>query len=295
MRPSDDVPRAAMTHPGRETYTHGYGERMVQAMAGRAAARNLAFFLPHLRPGMRVLDCGCGPGAITVDVADLVAPGEIVGIDIEPSQIEAARRRAAERGLANARFEVASVHELPFPDASFDAAYAHTVVQHLREPARALREIRRVLAPGGLLGLRDDDWGACLWEPRDPLIDLTLDLVVKVWRHNGGDPFYPRHQRRMLREAGFVRTAGSASSGCRGAPEETRGWADLTIAHNSQPAFVQTVLDQGWADEATLAATYDAARAWGAHPDAYFALMMCEAIGWVDAGDEDEQRDQDQA
>jgi len=118
-----------------------------------------------------------------------------------------------------------------------------------------------VLAPGGLLGLRDDDWGAYFWEPSDPLVELAMDLVFRVWRHNVGDPFYPRHQRRLLREAGFARTAGSASAGCHGTAEEARGWAELTIAHNSAPAFERIVLEQGWADEATLAATYDAVRA----------------------------------
>jgi ubiquinone/menaquinone biosynthesis C-methylase UbiE len=230
---------------------------------------------------MRVLDCGCGPGTITADVASVVAPGEIVGVDLEAGQVEAARRRAADRGLFNARFEVASLYVLPFPDASFDVAYANTVIQHLREPLRVLREIRRVLAPGGLLGLRDDDWGAVLWEPHDPHIDLFTDLHFKVWTYNGGDPFYPRHQRRLLREAGFARTAASASTICRGTLDETRGWAQAAIEHHSQPAFVQTVLDQGWADKATLARAYDAMRAWGDDPEAFYAVMMCEAIGWV--------------
>jgi ubiquinone/menaquinone biosynthesis C-methylase UbiE len=152
------------------------------------------------------------------------------------------------------------VYELPFPDASFDRAYAHTVIQHVREPLRALREIRRVLAHGGLLGLHEDDWGAYLWEPHDPLIELAMDLIFKVMKHNGGDPYY---QRRLLREAGFARTVGSASVGGCGTPEATRAWAEAVIGHNRAPAFVQTVLEQGWADEATLAATHEALRAWG--------------------------------
>ena len=283
MSATEHSPRPSDAPVAREAYTHGYGERVVQHMAGRSASVTLAFFLPHLQPGFRVLDCGCGPGAITADVAALVAPGEAVGVDIEPGQVETARQRAAERGIANVRFEVASLYELPFPDGSFAAAYAHTVIQHLREPLRALREIRRVLAPGGLLGLRDDDWGAVLWAPRDPLVELAMDLVVKVWNYNGGDPFYPRQQRRLLREAGFARTAGSASVECRGTPDETRAWADVVIAHNRAPAFVQTVLEQGWIDDATLAATHEALRGWGEHPDAYQATIMCEAIGWVDA------------
>jgi ubiquinone/menaquinone biosynthesis C-methylase UbiE len=265
-------------------YTHGYGDQQVESMADHTMARELAFLLPHLRPGGRVLDCGCGPGAIATDVAEHVAPGEVTGVDIEPSQIEQARRRAAERGLVNTRFDVANLYELPFPDASFDVAYAHTVIQHLREPLRALRELRRVLAPGGLLGLRDEDWGAYLLEPRGPLVELALDLFFKVWQHNGGDPFYPRHQRRLLREAGFARTAGFASAYGRGTTEATRSLAELAIAQCRDPAFVQTVRARGWADEATLAEICDALRAWGEHPDAYEANLMCEAIGWVDEG-----------
>ncbi len=87
-----------------ETYTHGYDLRYVDAiLTQRRAGEALAFLLPHLRPGLRVLDCGCGPGSITADVAELVAPGEVVGVDLEPSQLEIARQRAAERGLANGR------------------------------------------------------------------------------------------------------------------------------------------------------------------------------------------------
>src|SRR5215510_14710868 len=157
MDPPDSSARRSDHNPALETYTHGYGKQVLEVMSRRTVDRELGFLVPYLRLGMRILDCGCGPGTITTGVAEFVAPGEVVGIDIEPSQIEAARRRAVGCGLPSAHFEVANVYELPFPDASIDAAYAHTVIQHVREPLRALREIRRVLAPGGLLGLRDDD------------------------------------------------------------------------------------------------------------------------------------------
>jgi hypothetical protein len=121
--------------------------------------------------------------------------------------------------------------------------------------------------------------------PSNPLLDLALHLLVRIWTHNGGNPFYARHQRRLLREAGFVRTAASASAEFRGTPETVRAFAELAIAHHSAPDFVQTVLEQGWADQATLAAMYEALRAWGENPDAYQAVVMCEAIGWVDQGE----------
>src|SRR5216684_404008 len=81
----------------REVYTHGYGVWAREWMSQRRAGEAADFFLPHLRPGMRVLDCGCGPGSITVDLATAVAPGEVIGIDIEQSQLDTARALAAER------------------------------------------------------------------------------------------------------------------------------------------------------------------------------------------------------
>jgi SAM-dependent methyltransferase len=267
--------------PAAETYINGYDERVVAALARRGAGEALAFLRPHLRPGLRVLDGGCGPGSITADVAELVAPGEVVGVDREPGQVEAARRRAAERGLGNVRFEVGSLYALPFPDASFDVAYAHTVVQHVREPVRALRELRRVLKPGGVVGVRDEDWGTCLWEPSDPLLERARAVWLRAWQHDGGGPFYPRHQRRLLREAGFARTVGSATASCFGTPERTRWFAGVFALLLEQPAFVRTAAEQGWADAAALSAMRAAVRAWGEHPDAYCAVAFPEAIGWV--------------
>jgi SAM-dependent methyltransferase len=160
---------------------------------------------------MRLLDVGSGPGSITLGMAEVVAPAEVVGVDLQPAQVERARALATERGVANARFEVASVYELPFPDGSFDAAFAHMVVMHLREPVRALREIRRVPRPGGVVGVRDANWSGDLWAPMTPLLEQFAALRVRVRHHNGGDPYLGRHPRRMLLEAGFARTAATAS------------------------------------------------------------------------------------
>lgn len=145
-----------------ETYTHGYSPAMTRFLAGRSATRNAAFFLEQLRPGLRVLDCGCGPGSITVGLAEVVAPGEVAGIDIAAVQIDMARALATERGVANVRFEIGNVYEVPYPDATFDAVFADTLFMYVREPVRALREIRRILKPGRVVGLREPDLGATL-------------------------------------------------------------------------------------------------------------------------------------
>jgi hypothetical protein len=95
----DDNPH---THSG--IYTYRDCPVVTDLHATRTAASMAGFFLPHLRPGMRVLDCGCGPGSITVGLAEHVAPGEVIGIDLDPTHIALAQRRAAAAGPANVRF-----------------------------------------------------------------------------------------------------------------------------------------------------------------------------------------------
>ncbi len=126
-----------------DRYTHGHHASVVGQHARRTAERDAAYLLPHLRPGIRLLDIGCGPGTITTGLARAVAPGEVVGIDLVPEVIESAREHLAETGLTNARFEAASVYELPYEDASFDAAHAHQVLQHLARPVDAAKEALR--------------------------------------------------------------------------------------------------------------------------------------------------------
>jgi ubiquinone/menaquinone biosynthesis C-methylase UbiE len=132
----------------RERYTLGYSTPATQSMERRTAASHAAFFLPHLRPGMSLLDCGCGSGTITVGLAEAVAPGQVTGVDLGESHIEWAVSLAAEHGLTSARFQVASVYELPFPDSSFDAVFAHAIFEHLKDPLKALEEMRRVVKTG---------------------------------------------------------------------------------------------------------------------------------------------------
>jgi ubiquinone/menaquinone biosynthesis C-methylase UbiE len=99
-----------------EVYSQRDNPAFETLIATRTAAREAAFFLPHLRPGMCLLDVGCGPGSITLGLADAVVTGELVGIDMQQSQVQQARHRAVERGVANVRFEVGDAYRLPFPD-----------------------------------------------------------------------------------------------------------------------------------------------------------------------------------
>ncbi len=246
-------------------------------LAKRTASQDTAFLLPHLRAGMRVLDAGCGPGSITLGLAAAVTPGMVVGIDVEPSQVEKARALAVQRSVTNVRFEVANVYDLPFPDGSFDAALANTVLQHLREPVRALKELRRVLRPGGIAGVRDA--GGSLFAPETPLLQQWFSVQERVQQHNGLNFFIGRHHRRLMLEAGFARAEARASSHSEGSQEETRRFAVFFKARI--PRQARTPLAEGWIDQATVDAIAAEIDAWAERPDAFHAGTRCEALGWV--------------
>ncbi len=186
---------------------------------------------------------------------------------------------AAQREVTNVRFEVISIYELPFPDGSFDAAFSNRVLEHLREPVRALAELRRVLRPGGIAGVRDVDIGGFLLTPETPLLQQWFSLTERVRQHNGANFYIGRHHRRLLLEAGFVRAEASASIQSEGSLEETRHFAVFLKA--MIPGIARTALPEGWIDQATVDAIVADIDAWAERPDAFHAGTRCEAIGWV--------------
>ncbi len=133
------------------SYSPGYSDAVVAFMRRRTAATHAAFFTPLLLAGMKVLDCGCGPGSITLDLARLVNPGQVIGVDQQSQQYGPAIQKAAEDALP-VSFGEADVYKLPFEGETFDAVFAHGLFSHLKEPERALFEIGRVLKRGGLVG-----------------------------------------------------------------------------------------------------------------------------------------------
>ena len=238
--------------PVSDAYAQWRREIHAPAQRRRTAAQNAAFLLPHLGSGMRLLDCGCGPGAITLGLAEAVAPGEVVGIDITPERMDEARALAAERGCTNVRFEVADVYSLPFPDATFDAAFVHALLQHLPDPLGALREVRRVLKPGGVIGVADADLGGSLMAPMTPALDRALDLLANLRDHDGGSPHVGRRLRALLHDAGFSRNVASVSCGCDGAEETARRTGEWWAGYLAAPAFVDHVVEAGLSDPREL-------------------------------------------
>ena len=240
-----------------ERYTPGDSPQITHFMARRSLATHGAFFRPFLFAGARVLDCGCGPGTITVDIAKRVAPGGMVyGVDANAGQIEVAQQ--ALRGVANAEFRVGSAYELPFESGSFDAVFSHALFEHLAEPGRAAREVLRVLKPGGVAGLRSPDWTGRLAWPESSA--RGLEYYAELQAANGGDLRIGRKLGGLLREAGFCAVRSSASYECY-APVELIG---------------EYLAAQIEASDGGLA---EGLRDWCRHPDAFFAQAWGEAVG----------------
>jgi SAM-dependent methyltransferase len=261
--------------------TEGAIRQTTQHFARRTASKDFAFMLPYLRSGMALLDCGCGPGTISADLAEIVAPGEFVGIDRDDDHLQRARALAAERGLTNARFEHADVHHLPFPDNSFDAAIASRLLEHLPDPVAPMREVHRVVKPGGVVGVCSPDYGGTLIAPESALLDEWIALHKRVRERGGGNPHMGRHLPATLVTAGFVRVVGSCSMECPAGAEEIQRWGE-GLAQFALGQRGQELLEFGWADQPKLEQLADALRAWGRRPGAFYATPHCEAIGWVD-------------
>ena len=130
----------------------GFSEEMVAAFRLCNTGNCAVYLLPYLKPGMRALDFGCGPGTLSAGLAQVVAPGELYGIDTEETQVELAKSLAAALQVENVTFQVGDVTELPFEDDFFDVAHAHDVLFYVPDTRAALAEVMRVLKPGGVYG-----------------------------------------------------------------------------------------------------------------------------------------------
>ncbi|WP_030742815.1 class I SAM-dependent methyltransferase [Streptomyces sp. NRRL S-31] len=259
-------------------YTHGHHESVLRSHTWRTAANSAAYLLGSLKPHMRILDIGCGPGTITADLAELVPDGHVTGVDRAPGVLERARATAAARGLANVDFAVADVHALDYSDDTFCVVHAHQVLQHVGDPVRALREMRRVTKPGGFIAVRDADYAAMTWYPALPGLDDWLDLYERVARANGGEPDAGRRLKGWALAAGLTAVTASSSTWTFATPEERAWWSGLWADRTLASAYADRATQGGHATPERLRAVSEAWRTWGRHEDGWFAVLHGELL-----------------
>ncbi|MEU0127913.1 MULTISPECIES: class I SAM-dependent methyltransferase [unclassified Streptomyces] len=259
-------------------YTHGHHESVLRSHRWRTAANSAAYLIGELRPGMTVLDVGCGPGTITADIAALVAPGRVTAVDTSREVLRSAARVTVERGLDNVEFAVADVHALDFPDASFDVVHAHQVLQHVGDPVQALREMRRVCRPGGVVAARDSDYAAMAWYPEVPGMREWQELYGRVARANGGEPDAGRRLLSWARQAGFTDITPTAAAWCFATPESRAWWSGLWADRTTASGYAELAVDGGHASAEQLSDVARAWRAWGEEPDGWFTVPHGEVL-----------------
>ena len=260
-----------------DTYTHGHHDSVLQSHRWRTVDNSAAYLAPHLRAGQTVLDVGCGPGTITVDLAQRVAPGAVLGIDVSAAPLDEARALAERAGVA-VTFAVGDVYALAAADASYDVVHAHQVLQHLTDPVAALREMARVCRPGGLIAVRDVDYAATTWFPADEGLERWLALYEQVARHNRAEPDAGRRLLSWAHAAGLRDTVTTTTAWCFATPAERAWWGRSWADRATRSAFAEQAVAYGLVSTAELADVAAAWLRWADDDDGWLALLHGELL-----------------
>ncbi|WP_235564539.1 methyltransferase domain-containing protein [Modestobacter sp. Leaf380] len=258
-----------------DTYTHGHADAVLQSHRWRTVENSAGYLLPHLRPGLGVLDVGCGPGTITVDLARRVAPGRVLGLDVAEAPLDEARALVDGEDVT---FAVGDVYALDLPDDSVDVVHAHQVLQHLTDPVAALREMARVARPGGLVAVREVDYAATTWFPADEGLDRWLDLYRRVARRNGAEPDAGRRLRAWAHAAGLRDVTASASTYCYASDAEREWWGTSWAGRATASAFAEQAVAYGLATPAELDDVAAAWLRWAAADDGWLGMLHGELL-----------------
>jgi len=265
-------------NPGaRDDYTFGYDRSVLDYLTYRAK-KSFGFVLPHLKPGMDVLECGCGPGIVTFEIAEKVADGSVTGIDIDKGLIDSHNKKVNETNVKNLKFEVADVHELPFADNSFDVVYMQAVLVHIKNPAGAVREAHRVLKDKGLILVKDPVMDRIIISPEDPLLVEANELIQRAIISYGGDPSIGRKLWPLLSAAGFRDIQVYARWEQPDSPDEWpdfyEGWANVYRGRMGD-----IIIEKGWADRKRLTDIINAFMNLGKSRTGYAGSSWGEGIG----------------
>ncbi|MDX2375782.1 methyltransferase domain-containing protein [Microbacterium sp. LRZ72] len=251
-------------------YTHGHHESVLRSHRWRTAENSAAYLLPSLDAGTSVLDIGCGPGTITADLARIVAPARVVGVDASAEIIAQADALGSPAGFA-----VADAYALPFGDGEFAVAHAHQVLQHLARPVDALREWGRV---AGLVAARDVDYAGVIIHPFTDGLRAWAELYQRVHRASVGEPDAGRRLKAWARAAGFSDIRVGASLWVFENAEDRAWWGGLWADRAVDSGFAAAALSHGLATVDELRTISAAWTAWADDEDGWMAMPHGELL-----------------
>ena len=260
------------------SYTMGYSEEFRQMLDQRSAETHAAYLLPHLKPGHRVLDFGCGPGTISVGLARTVDPGKVHGIDMEESQIALARAAAEAGGHSNATFHVGDVTNLPFEDNFFDAAHCHAVLMHVPDTAAVLAEVKRVLKPGGIIAAREAILTAAFLQPFEDR--GAWNTFVKLLAGNGGHPRMGMDLKAAFLSAGFTGPRSGASFDFYDTPKDIAFFYSVAKGWFLSPQVIGAAIKFGLATQEQFDEWSASLDEWKADPAASGAVPFGECLAF---------------
>lgn len=185
-------------------YVHGYSERETERLYDQAGSvRHLLHHDTRYPAGSRVLEAGCGVGAQTVTLAERSPHARFMSVDISRDSLEKARVLIKERELWNVEFQRADIHALPFGGETFDHVFVCYVLEHLPDPARALRSLHAVLKPGGTLTVIEGDHGSCFFHPETEEALQAWNCLIQVQASLGGNSLVGRQSFPLLQSTGY--------------------------------------------------------------------------------------------
>jgi SAM-dependent methyltransferase len=219
--------------PSGSSYVLGHADVEVQRLLLQGRLYNdhteHALRLAGLRPGMRVLDVGCGPGDVSCIAARLVGPtGSVLGVDAAPEMIALARARAAEQGLPAVQFRQAAIDAIAL-DEPVDAVIGRLILMHLPDPAATLRRLSSLVRPGGVVAFSENDVTATRSIPDMPLFRQVTDGTVRAFEAMGLSARFGTTLHTVFADAGL------------GAPRLTQGTPIGTAADDDMLAYAAEV------------------------------------------------------
>ena len=259
-------------------YTMGFSDEFMESLRRYTAEASAAHLLPYLRPGLRVLDFGCGPGTISVGLAKVIDPGELHGVDMEESQIALARSVCAAYGQENAKFHVGDITDLPFEDGFFDVAHCHNVLMHVPETQAVLTEVKRVLKSGGILACREMICESSFTHPDFGVIRNAWNMFEDLLEADDGHPQMGKDLKTHIHKAGFGSIQVSASFDIYSWPKNVAFIYGLAQQWFLSPEITEAAIKYGASTRELCDQISDAYDKWKDHPGAVCGVAFGEAI-----------------